>query len=165
MQYTIQEVDDRDIRDLIDILNHYINNGFAAYTDRTVDKEFFVGLMEFCRGYPFYVIRTGEKVVGFGLLRPFHMYEVFKHTAEITYFIDADHVGKGLGKRLLDRMALDSKKIGVESLIASISSRNPVSLQFHRKHGFKECGRFELVGRKFGKNFDLIYMQKFIEPE
>jgi phosphinothricin acetyltransferase len=50
----------------------------------------------------------------------------------------------------------------VETILASISSRNEGSLRFHRKHGFRECGCFEGVGRKFDQDFDVVWMQKRI---
>jgi len=37
-----------------------------------------------------------------------------------------------------------------------------VSLNFHFKQGFKECGRFQRIGQKFGRDFDVIWMQKFL---
>lgn len=36
------------------------------------------------------------------------------------------------------------------------------SLAFHRKHGFEDCGRFKGVGRKFGEDFDIVWMQRHL---
>jgi len=51
---------------------------------------------------------------------------------------------------------------GVDCLLANISSHNEQSLDFHRKMGFQQCGRFRRVGKKFGKDFDVIWMQKLL---
>jgi phosphinothricin acetyltransferase len=51
----------------------------------------------------------------------------------------------------------------INSLLANISSRNRQSLEFHRKNGFRECARFPKVGRKFGEDFDAVWMQKQLE--
>jgi phosphinothricin acetyltransferase len=68
----------------------------------------------------------------------------------------------GLGELLLHTLQRDAQKMNIESLLASISSLNQVSIDFHKKNGFFECGRFEGVGKKFGKEFDVVWMQKFI---
>jgi L-amino acid N-acyltransferase YncA len=47
----------------------------------------------------------------------------------------------------------------VDTILASISSRNDGSIRFHKKNGFRECGRFRRVGRKFGQDFDIVWMQ------
>jgi len=36
-------------------------------------------------------------------------------------------------------------------------------IEFHLKNGFRECGRFMKVGRKFGEDFDVVWMQKQLE--
>jgi L-amino acid N-acyltransferase YncA len=39
---------------------------------------------------------------------------------------------------------------------------NDQSLAFHRKHGFEEVARFKRVGEKLGREFDVVYMQKWL---
>lgn len=36
------------------------------------------------------------------------------------------------------------------------------SINFHKKNGFIECGRFQRIGRKHGQTFDVIWMQKML---
>jgi L-amino acid N-acyltransferase YncA len=104
----------------------------------------------------------GGQVVGFGLMHRYHPSEAFDRVAELTYFILPSHIRKGLGTQLLNLLFEQASKIGVDTLLASISSTNQISLDFHRKHGFRECGRFLRVGKKFEKDFDVIYMQKHL---
>jgi len=62
----------------------------------------------------------------------------------------------------METITIDARAAGVETLLANISSLNEVSLNFHLKHGFKECGRFQRIGKKFDRDFDVIWMQKFL---
>jgi L-amino acid N-acyltransferase YncA len=101
-------------------------------------------------------------VIGFGLLKRFHPSEVFNHTAELGYFIKPDYTVKGLGTLLLAQLIRDARKMNIRVLLASISSMNEKSIEFHKKHGFFECGRFEGIGQKQGQVFDLVWMQHFI---
>jgi phosphinothricin acetyltransferase len=51
---------------------------------------------------------------------------------------------------------------GITSILAGISSLNSASIAFHKKQGFQECGRFLKIGRKWGQDFDVVWMQKMI---
>jgi L-amino acid N-acyltransferase YncA len=89
---------------------------------------------------------------------------VFNHTAELGYFIKPDYTVRGLGTLLLAQLIQDAKKMNIRVLLASISSLNEKSIEFHKKHGFFESGRFKGIGQKRGQIFDLVWMQNFIQP-
>ncbi|MEW6660022.1 MAG: N-acetyltransferase family protein [Thermodesulfobacteriota bacterium] len=146
---------------VINILNHFIRHSYAAYSEEAVDYHFFDRIVEMSRGYPALVIKTGDhQVVGFGIMRPHHFADSFKRTAEVTYFILPENTRKGLGTAMLDRFVRESGQMGIDSLLANISSRNEESIRFHLQNGFRECGRFMRVGRKFGEDFDVVWMQR-----
>jgi L-amino acid N-acyltransferase YncA len=148
---------------IIDIFNYYIENSFAAYPERKIPYEFFQTILETTRGYPFLVAKDdNEKVLGFGMLRPHNPLSTFSRTAEITYFISPEHTRMGIGKKMQERLIDEAKKMGISSILASISSLNPRSLAFHKKNGFVECGRFVNIGRKNGRDFDVVWMQKML---
>ena len=54
------------------------------------------------------------------------------------------------------------RKSHIDTLLADISSLNEPSIKFHEKLGFSHCGSFKRVGRKFGKDFDVVWMQKLL---
>ncbi len=148
---------------VIDIFNHFITKTFSAYYDRPFDYAFFDRLIETVKGYPaMAVIGETGAVVGFGALHRWHPAAPFNRTAEISYFFAPSATGRGIGTALLARLEQDAKAMGVDTILASISSRNEGSIRFHQKHGFRECGCFERVGRKFDQDFDVVWMQKKI---
>ena len=148
---------------VIDIFNYYIENSFAAYPDHKVSYDFFDHLLKAGESYPAIVVKDGKgTVVGFGMLRAFHSLPVFSKTAEISYFIKPDWVGKGLGKKMLEHLIHKAEEKGITSILASISSLNIQSIGFHKNNGFRECGRFKKIGRKKGQAFDVVYMQKML---
>jgi L-amino acid N-acyltransferase YncA len=104
-----------------------------------------------------------KKVIGFCLIRAYNLFPVFKETAEITYFLEKNEVGKGTGKIALKKLEEEAKKIGINKLLADISSENLQSINFHKKNGFKACGRLHNVGKKKVKNFDVVRMEKILE--
>jgi len=152
-----------DGRSIIDIFNHYVENSFAAYPEDRVPYEFFDLFLSMTQGYPFLVAKDGNgKVLGFGLLRPHGPIPAFSGAAEITYFIDPEHTGQGIGGAMLNALLEGARAKGLRTILASISSLNPVSLAFHKKNGFRECGRFLGVGCKRGRLFDVVWMQRML---
>lgn len=150
---------------VMDIFNYYIEQSVAAYLEKPLPVEFFPTMLEKTAGYPAYAIqeKATAKTVGFCYLKPYHPFPTFKETAEITYFIAPEHVGKGVGKLALDALELDARYRGIKHILASISSLNEQSLAFHRKNGFTQCGCFKGIGIKNSTPFDMVWMEKHIE--
>jgi len=148
---------------VMDIFNHYILHSFAAYREEEVPVEMFDKMVETANGYPTGAIRGREEtVLGFGMLRAHRPIPEFRHAAEIMYFLHPDHLGKGLGRMLLQYLEEEGRRQGITTILAHISSRNPLSLRFHLRNGFLQCGRFEGVGKKHGLSFDTVWMQKML---
>ena len=163
MDFTIAPVSKEDGNAIIDIFNHYVENSFAAYPEDPVPYEFFDFFMNMSAGYPLLAARDGEgNLLGFALLRAHSLMPVFSRTAEITCFIAPEHTGKGMGKALQERLLAGAREKGITSILAGISSLNSASLAFHKKRGFQECGRFQKIGRKWGQDFDVVWMQMMI---
>ena len=102
------------------------------------------------------------EVVGFGFLHAYHPAPTFRRTAELTYFLAPEHTRKGIGGMILDALVQQAHQQGIDRLLASISSLNPDSLAFHAKKGFAEVGRLKGIGRKFDRDFDVVYMQRIL---
>lgn len=59
----------------------------------------------------------------------------------------------------------DAREKGITSILASISSLNTKSRNFLAKQGFQECGRFQKIGKKWGQDFDVIWMHAISAAE
>ena len=163
MDFTIALVSKKDGKAIIDIFNHYVENSFAAYPEDRVPYEFFDHFLDMTEGYPFLVARDGEgNALGFAMLRPHSPMPVFSRAAEITCFIAPEQTGKGMGKAMHESLLAAAREKGIDTILAGISSLNSASLAFHKKRGFQECGRFQKIGRKWGQDFDVVWMQKMI---
>ena len=149
-------------KDVVNIYNHYIRTSFAAYPDEPVPYAFYDRFIEMTSGYPAYVILQGGHLAGFCFLRPFKPVATFSACAEITYFIDKGHTGKGLGSAALQKLETDGRAMGIRILLASIASENEGSIRFHLGRGFVRCGNFQGIIKKFDKQYDMIWMQKTI---
>jgi L-amino acid N-acyltransferase YncA len=151
---------------VIAILNHYIEETTAAYREEAVGPEFFPALLEDSAAYPAYVIvgEPGREVSGFCMLEPLMPISTFSEVAEVTYFLRPDRTGRGIGSLALKRLEEDAAARGIRRLVANLSSENGDSLAFHLRRGFREYGRLRNAGRKFGRRFDLVYLEKELDP-
>jgi L-amino acid N-acyltransferase YncA len=163
MEYSLRPVNEKDGDAVLKIFNYYVENDMAAYPDESVGREFFDGVLRQKKEYPFYVAETDDgRLVGWGFARPFHPAKTFQRSAVLGYFLDREYTGKGIGGRLFDKLIEECRRLGVDNFLVNISSFNTGSIRFHEKRGFVECARFKSVGKKLGKDFDVIWMQWFI---
>ncbi|MEW6116489.1 MAG: N-acetyltransferase family protein [Nitrospirota bacterium] len=163
MEFSIRRVRESDGSKIIGIFNYHAGNSLAAYPVETATLHLFDQLRETTCGTSFYVIEKDQsEVVGFGLLKEHHPSAAFCRTADLAYLISPGFRNQGLGSMLFDVLINDAKKMKIVTLLAGISSLDEESITFHRKKGFGECGRFKKVGIKHGKEFDVVWMQKFI---
>lgn len=71
------------------------------------------------------------------------------------------HVRQGLGLLVLRELIEVSTASGKREMLAVIGdSGNAASIKLHERCGFSFRGRFDGVGRKFGKWVDIVLMQR-----
>lgn len=163
MRYHFDDFTAADVPGILDVFNYFVEHTLAAYPIEKVGDEFGGLLEHIASGYPVIVVKGGAgQVLGFGLLHAFHPAGAFRRTAEISYFLRPNATRQGIGGALLAELVVRARAMGLGTLLASISSENAQSLAFHRTHGFEEVGRFRAVGHKMGRDFDVVYMQRFI---
>ncbi len=89
--------------------------------------------------------------------------------AELTIYLDHDARRGGMGRVLYEALADRLKAMGVLNLYACIGyplvedeylTKN--SAQFHEHLGFTLAGTFHNCGYKFGRWYDMIWMEKII---
>jgi L-amino acid N-acyltransferase YncA len=163
MDYPMRPAADGDAQAVADIFNQFVKNSFAAYPSVPVDASFLSRLKTLAGRLPIYVIESPKgEVVGFVGLRPLHMANSMARSAEATIFILPEHTHCGVASAAMKLLEQEARVLGVDTIIGGASSHNETSLQFQRRHGFVECGRFRRVGRKFDQDFDIVWMQKFL---
>ena len=160
--FRIRNVVDQDRDGITAIFNHYVEHSFAAYPEQPIDRTFIDFMKKIIYGDSFFVLEKEEKIVGFAFLKRYHPYPAFNRVAETGYFLLPEYTRKGLGNRLLNTLEQEAGMLGIDTLLANTSSHNEPSLVFHEQQGFRECGRFKRISRKFGQDVDIVWMQKFI---
>jgi L-amino acid N-acyltransferase YncA len=98
------------------------------------------------------VARDNDEVVGWAALTPFSKRAVYAGVAQVSIYVSSQVRGKGVGSILLQELIRISEGKGIWTLQARIFPENQSSRQLHLKHGFREVGILEKLGKmQFGK--------------
>ena len=116
------------------------------------------------RAHPWLVAEEDRAVAGYAYAGPFRDRPAYDRTAETTVYLRPDAGGRGLGRALyaalLDALASD----GFHLAVAGMTLPNPASQGLHRALGFRSVGIFEQVGHKFGRWWDVEFLQLRLAP-
>ena len=106
------------------------------------------------------VVREGNQVVGWAALSPVSGRCVYAGVAEISVYVAASALGRGVGKALLQALVLESERAGIWTLQGSIFPENTASLALHKACGFREVGCRERIGRMNGVWRDAVLVER-----
>jgi phosphinothricin acetyltransferase len=104
---------------------------------------------------------TGE-IAGYAATGPFRSKEAYRTTVEVSIACKPAMVGKGMGSLLYTELFDLIAGEDIHSIVAGIVQPNPASNRLHEKFGFRKVGTFTEVGRKFGKYWDVVWMEKLV---
>ena len=91
--------------------------------------------------YPVYVSLIDGYVMGYGYLSEYRFGRpAVAGTAEVSYYLDFDFLGKGHGTEFLDYLIEEARKIGFTSLVAILMGSNDASIALLKKFGFELWG-------------------------
>ena len=93
------------------------------------------------------VVRAGDSILAWAALSPVSTRCVYTGVAELSLYVSAAHRDKGIGSALLKAIIDSTEKAGLWTLQGGIFPENRPSLRLVRKHGFKEIGRREKIGK------------------
>jgi L-amino acid N-acyltransferase YncA len=93
------------------------------------------------------VVREGDRVLAWAALSPVSTRPLYAGVAELSLYVGSGHRGKGVGSALLEAVIGSTEKAGLWTLQGGIFPENTASLRLVKKHGFREVGRREKIGK------------------
>lgn len=109
--------------------------------------------------FPWFVAEMDGAVVGFAMAFPFNNRCGFAYAAEVSVYLEPNHVSSGIGTALYTRLIPTLRAQGFKTLIAAIAIPNPASERLHLHFGFRKVGLLRGVGWKFDRWHDVAYWQ------
>ncbi len=159
-----------DAERLLEIYSYYVENTAISFEYKTPDlNEFRNRIENTLKKYPYLVIEENGVIMGYAYAGVFKGRAAYDHCCEVTIYLDHDSKGNGYGRALYNALEKELKKIGIINLYACIG--DPIiedeyltknSEHFHQHMGYTKVGDFHKCGYKFGRWYNMIWMEKII---
>lgn len=130
-------------------------------------KEFRERIVHTLQQYPYLVCEENQEVVGYAYLSAFNPRSAYRHCAETSIYVKKNMRHHGVGKALYHALEKSAQSMGILNLNACNEKKPDPFLSldsphFHEHLGYTVVGRFHQCGFKFGRYYDMIWMEKMI---
>jgi phosphinothricin acetyltransferase len=163
MQVTIRPAIPSDAGAIAAIYAHHVLHGTATFEEVAPEPaEIARRHAEIAgRGLPYLVAEADGRLLGYAYAGQLRARSAYRFTLEDSIYLDPAVTGRGLGRRLLERLIADATALGARQLVAIIGdSGNAASIALHARLGFAHVGTLRSVGLKFGRWLDTVEMQR-----
>ena len=155
---------------LLEIYSYYVKNTAITFEYNVPSLEEFRHRMKnITLRYPYIVLEADGKVMGYAYAGSFIGRAAYDWSCEMTVYLDRTAKKLGFGRNIYEAMEQRLKDMGILNLYACIGYidkedeyLNHNSADFHAHLGYKTVGTFKKCGYKFGRWYDMIWMEKCI---
>ncbi|HEY6330914.1 MAG TPA: GNAT family N-acetyltransferase [Blastocatellia bacterium] len=134
-----------------------MDTGNATFEESAPEWERWdAGHLKFCR----LVARAGDGILGWAALSPVSGRRVYSGVAEVSVYVAERARGCKVGSKLLAALVEASEREGLWTLQAGIFPENVVSIELHKRHGFRIVGVRERLGCMNGRWRDVVLMER-----
>ncbi len=156
-----------DLPSMVAIHNHYVLHTHSIFdvSPYTTDQRV-PWFHDHCDGKRYQMLVACEPVLGvvaFACTGRHRAKEAYDTTVESSVYCHPDYVGRGLGSRLYRCLFKTLEGQDIHRIVAGIAQPNEASNALHRKLGFQRIGVYSQVGRKFGKYWDVLWMERALK--
>lgn len=151
---------------------------YAPYVEKTAvtfeyevpsAAEFSDRIKRTLKKYPYLAAEQDGEVVGYAYAGTFHERAAYDWAVETSIYVREDKKGSGIGRALysaLEHSLLRQNILNVNACIAYPAQEDEHltkdSVRFHEKLGYRMAGRFHQCGYKFGRWYDMVWMEKHL---
>ncbi len=161
-----------DAEALRQIYGYYVENTAVSFEYTTPSlEEFRERIRTVLLTHPYLVYEEKGEVQAFAYAHPLITRAACDWSVEVSIYIREDIRGRGVGRALyeaLEDVLRRQNIVNLEVSIAAAPAGDPYlsdgSVRFHEKMGYKQVGVFTKCGYKFGRWYDLLWMEKQIAP-
>lgn len=156
---------------LLEIYAPYVEKTAVTFEyDVPTVEEFQKRIGEIRDGYPYLAAEKDGAIVGYCYAKPFGERAAYSKSAETVLYVAENCRGCGIGTLLYEKLWKMLKRQNVLNLYACIAVTSeesdpyltPASPIFHMACGYRQVGYFTKCGYKFGRWYDMIWMEKMI---
>lgn len=155
---------------LLEIYAYYVESTAVSFEyDVPSEEEFASRIDATLRRYPYLVLEDEGVIMGYAYAGVFKARAAYDRSCELSVYVDRDRRRRGYGRMLYEALGEELKRMGILNLYACIG--DPIeedcyltrdSEKFHSRMGFTKVGTFHRCGYKFGRWYNMIWMEKLI---
>lgn len=152
-----------DLEAVTKIYNHYILNThitFDVEPCRWQDRQDWYARFAPGGRYQLLVLTEGGVIAGYAHSLPLKDRAAYGTSVETTIYLHPDAGGRGLGTRLYTALLQRLEQQDIHRAYGLIALPNEGSLALHQKLSFREVGLLTEVGRKFGRYYDVQWVER-----
>lgn len=154
-----------DLPSLTEIHNHYIRTTHITFDAEPFTPDQRVGWFHDHSDGRRYRLLVAEAegttgILGYAASGRFRSKQAYETTVEVSVACHPDAMGMGIGSELYRALFALLTGQDVHRVVAGIAQPNSASNALHQKFGFRAIGTFSQVGRKFGKYWDVLWMER-----
>lgn len=161
-----------DAETLVAIYAPYIRKTAITYEYEVPSVAEFARRIEtYSAKHPYLVAELDGIPVGYAYACPLGSRPAFDWAVETAIYIREDCKGLGLGRVLYEKLEAILKVMGIRTMTAAVASVDhddpyltDASIRFHLRMGYTPVGTFHNAGCKFGRWYDLTWLEKSIGP-
>lgn len=156
-----------DLPEITTLINHYILNTHITFDLEPYTPEqrrpWFHEHNDGGR-YRMMVAEDGGAVLGYAATGAFRKKGAYDTTVEVSIACAEGVTGRGIGGRLYGALFDAIAREDIHRVVAVIVPPNPASIALHERFGFRQAGVLTEAGRKFGRYWDVLFMEKPMGP-
>lgn len=167
----IRTASPRDGAALLKIYGPYVERTAITFEYRVPSVEEFSGRIErTLKQYPYFAAEFEGELVGYAYAGPFHEREAYDWAVETSIYVAWDQRKMGIGRRLHDALETALREQGILNMNACVACPcgeadeylTWSSLEFHRHLGYRLVGEFRQCGYKFGRWYNMAWLERHI---
>lgn len=145
---------------ILEIYNEAVKNTTATFdTEPRSSVEQLMWFRGHKDNHPVLVSEEDGVVNGWASLSSWSERKAYEGTVEVSVYVQHDHRGKGIGKKLLEVITSEGRVVKNHTILSRISADNKISIHMHEQLGYRHVGIIKEAGKKFGKYIDVFMMQ------
>lgn len=152
-----------DLPDLTGIYNHYVRDTHVTFDVEpfTVEQRRpWLELYSDTGPHRLLVVEEAGRALGWACSGRFRPKPAYLTSVETTVYLAPEAVGRGLGGLLYRELFARLQGEAVHRAYAGVALPNAASLALHAGFGFRPIGTFREVGFKFGRYWDVEWLEK-----
>ena len=159
----IRDAREGDMRFVQEIYAHHVRHGLASFEEEAPGVAEMIDRREnvLKLGLPYLVAEMDGRIVGYSYASLYRPRPAYRHTIEDSVYVRDGFAGNGIGRELLSTLIRRCEGGSWRQMLAVIGdSANAGSIGLHGSQGFRQIGKLDAVGFKFGRWVDSILMQR-----